>query len=483
MFKLFFLILILIASTHLYAQKSLQVEDKVVYTSNSTVPNISKDDELYKKIIATYNLFNDRAAQNVRVLASLGVIYIPCSRFKAGTYYGEVYNNMPDGYGTYLFEDSSYYCGSFYNGQVNGVGVLFVQPNTIFVATWLDGKTAGDYYAAKINQAQNFIYINSNRNGENLQKVGIHFSDESIAVQNYLYNVAKTKMVLNTYIKGNFFKQCDPEISYSTDIDDNRTPLTSTTFKKSSTTSSFFNTHTTVYQSLLTSKPDLEKIIGNSIPAYLIPMVSIEKYNNLGNYFGRLDNGMPDGFGTFTQADNPKYLKQGIFNKGKIDGFKTEINLQKASFIFLGKYETIDKNGFSYNTGKYANFIYENQNNINIQLGNITDNVVMSGITVVVSPTKKSVIFHNAAGTTKAKGYVFLPLENAIYRGELLGTQADGNGEIIAIGKGLGAPANINKCVFKKSSFVKNDNNIPAWQTPLFTDIFNTPLGLIDDIK
>ena len=53
----------------------------------------------------------------------------------------------------------------------------------------------------------------------------------------------------------------------------------------------------------------------------------------------------------------------------------------------------------------------------------------------------------------------------------------------IAIGKGLGAPANINKCVFKKSSFVKNDNNIPAWQTPLFTDIFNTPLGLIDDIK
>ena len=87
MHKLFFLILILIASTHLYAQKSLQVEDKAVYTSNSTVPNISKDDELYKKIIATYNLFNDRAAQNVRVLASLGVIYIPCSRFKAGTYF------------------------------------------------------------------------------------------------------------------------------------------------------------------------------------------------------------------------------------------------------------------------------------------------------------------------------------------------------------------------------------------------------------
>ena len=51
MFKLFFLILILIASTHLYAQKSLQVEDKAVYTSNSNVFNIRKDDELYKKII------------------------------------------------------------------------------------------------------------------------------------------------------------------------------------------------------------------------------------------------------------------------------------------------------------------------------------------------------------------------------------------------------------------------------------------------
>ena len=87
MLKLFFLILILTASTHLYAQKSLQGEDKAVYTSNSNVFNIRKDDELYKKIIATYNLFNDRAAQNVRVLASLGSIYITCSGFKVGTYF------------------------------------------------------------------------------------------------------------------------------------------------------------------------------------------------------------------------------------------------------------------------------------------------------------------------------------------------------------------------------------------------------------
>lgn len=87
MLKLFFLISILTASTHLYAQKSLQEEDKAVYTSNPNVLNISKDDELYKKIVATYNLFNDRAAQNVRVLASLGAIFIPCSGFKAGTYF------------------------------------------------------------------------------------------------------------------------------------------------------------------------------------------------------------------------------------------------------------------------------------------------------------------------------------------------------------------------------------------------------------
>lgn len=87
MLKLFFLISILTASTHLYSQKSLQEKDKAVYTSNPNVLNISKDDELYKKIVATYNLFNDRAAQNVRVLASLGAIFIPCSGFKAGTYF------------------------------------------------------------------------------------------------------------------------------------------------------------------------------------------------------------------------------------------------------------------------------------------------------------------------------------------------------------------------------------------------------------
>ena len=59
MLKLFFLISILTASTHLYSQKSLQEKDKAVYTSNPNVLNISKDDELYKKIVRETGLFAD----------------------------------------------------------------------------------------------------------------------------------------------------------------------------------------------------------------------------------------------------------------------------------------------------------------------------------------------------------------------------------------------------------------------------------------
>ncbi|MGG9962266.1 hypothetical protein [Ferruginibacter sp. SUN106] len=421
----------------------------------------------------TSSLYKDQSAKINAVpysLASLGKIYLPCDKFTAGTYNGEQTNSQPDGYGAYLFEDSSFYCGSFVKGKVTGNGVLYnATKHTAYIGNWENGKLTGDFYeVACRNYAVN---INTVNGAATLTRAKMWINEETnrIATGNILHAFATEK--LGMYNNYNAYGTVD--ISYS-GFTDKEAFLRGKTadFYSDGRESEIFNMSAHKTFAPNTDKDIFEKELTYPVPDILYPCNTINLDNNY-KYFGKTVNNIAEGYGNIVSKWGCFSILTGMFSNGKPYGFKQNVYNDKNKFFYAGEFDLAG----NAHKGNYIKVNYANPSSLSIFIGSFSgdEETMDKGIQVEIAPANKAVTFKYTQANV-GRGYIMFPMQNVVYRGALLNVSAEGTGEVLQNGTAT-------KGNYKAGKLSGYYDNFPQWVTPVFTDIFNTPFNLPDKLK
>ncbi|MEO7311493.1 MAG: hypothetical protein ABIX01_13910 [Chitinophagaceae bacterium] len=401
--------------------------------------------------------------------AALGKINVACDQFNNGIYNGEQTNGMPDGYGSYLFSDSSFYCGSFLNGKVNGNGVMYnAALKTALIGNWFNGRLKGDYYEVRLKEYHVDIYT-ANGN-EPIERAGMWVNEEGTRVG--------TSNMINVFtndkrgIYNNLSAYGTMDVMYSAYEKGKPFSKGKTADFYSDRESEIFNMSTTLKYASGTDKSQFERELTYSIPTYLYPTGTIN-LNDDYYYFGKTAMNKGNGYGSIASKNRGDRLLTAMYSDGKPGGFKQEIFNGKNKFMYAGDFE-ITGNA---HTGTFAKFNYTNPGEVSIQIGSFSNDgneTLDSGINIQLGPTKNAVTFKNAQHNA-GRGYIIFPMLDVIYRGELLGVSAEGIGETLQAGR-------VNQMNYKDGKQLEKINHPIQWITPVFTDIFSKAFDLIDRI-
>ena len=400
-------------------------------------------------------------------LAALGKITVEA--FKTGIYNGEQTNGVPDGYGSYLLADSSFYCGSFVNGKINGNGVMYNSSlEKAFIGNWVNGKLNADYYEVALNGYAVNIY--TARGNDNFLRAGMQVNEDGSRIQTF--NITNVFANEQREIHNSLSEYGTMNVMYTANTKDKVFSRGKTANFYSDRESEIFDMSTTIKYASGTDKSLFEKELTYSVPSYLYPPANVSIDNNY-YYFGKIAMNKDNGYGSIASKNRGKRLLTAMFTNGEPEGFKQEIFNGKNKFMYAGDFEL---NGIGH-TGTFAKFIYSNPGEISIQIGDFSsdeEETLVNGINIQLGPTKKAVTFKSSQ-QNNCKGYILLPATNTVYRGGLLGVKADGVGEVLKAG-------NVTQMNFKDGKSQDNINSLPVWVTPVFTNIFSKGFNLIDRI-
>ncbi len=429
--------------------------------------------KLYSVIPKTAVAANSETVKKItepHSLLSMGKINVPCDKFTSGIYNGEQINNQPDGYGMYLFADSSFYCGSFLNGKVNGNGVLY---NTglekAYIGNWANGKLTGDFYEVSCNGYR--VDINTVYGSEYVNRAGMWINEDvnRIATSNILQAFAKEKKG----IYNNFTSNGTVDIMY-TSFTNERTFFKSKTadFYSDGRESEIFDGSVHKTYSPVTDKQSFETDLSYAVPTFLYPPSTITLDDNF-KYFGKTSLNKAEGYGNFVSRSGLNRLFTSMFSNAKSYGFKMDVYNDKNKFFYAGNFDLTT----NAHTGTYAKFNYANPKSVSIYIGSFTgDNETLDkGISIELSAANKAITFKYSRDRV-GKGYIMFPMQNVIYRGELVDVAAEGAGEVLENGA-------VSKMNYKAGRPAGSIDNFPQWVTPVFTNIFNTPFELVDKLQ
>ena len=452
--------------------KNLQPDCKMSKTFYVRIP-----DEYVQSVIApakpTTLLYKDlqlktnTAAQS---LASLGKVNMLCDKFTTGTYNGEQTNNKPDGYGSYLFADSSFYCGSFFNGKVNGTGVMYdATKKKAYIGHWENGTLTGDFYEVECNGYG--VNINTVNGTEILNRTKMWINEEAdrIATHNTLHAFAKERMSLSN----NYNAYGTLDINYIATTDkDFFSRGKAAHFFSDGRESEIFDMYTHKPFAPNTDKAIFEKELTYPVPDILYPCSTVNLDDNY-KFVGKTVNGKAEGYGNIVSKWGCFSLLTSMFSNGKPYGFKQNVYNDKNKFFYAGEFELAG----NAHKGNFAKIKYESPSSLSIFIGSFSgdEETMDKGIEVEISPTKKAVTYRysqSGVGT----GYIMFPMQNIVYRGALLNVTADGAGEVLQNGTAT-------KGNYKAGKSTGSYTDFPKWITPVFTDIFNTPFNLQDSLK
>ncbi|MEP6674157.1 MAG: WG repeat-containing protein [Ferruginibacter sp.] len=425
--------------------------------------------------ISDFNLFkaNDFAA--------LGKVNMICDKFDNGTYYGEALDNKADGYGMYIFEDSSFYAGEFSSGTVYGKGILYNKTdNTIWVANWNKGQPVNDYMNVVFNdyKAQWFTMMENKSVFRSAMQINKKFVITSNMMGALTGNKRNLINILDETSLSTMYGALDNDLQYDGNYISFDYPSTLKVnkvnhgvYEKNVTTEPAFNN---------SAIPNAEKTIGYKVTDFIYPIKGITAYVNGENYFGRTDNNIPQGFGSYSSEQSNFHLLTSMFSAGQPTGFKQEVfNMESIKYFYSGNFkeEWVDKK--IQHSGTFAKVIYHQANDVNIEIGDfaIEGNLeaLKKGINFKVGPGVCSVIFTDKTGKEEI-GYLMLPKDGNIYRGGMKNEKAEGLGEALA-----GKNNTIYKTNWINGASQAGTATLPSWSAPYFLNIFDKPLWIIDE--
>jgi|GEM_PF-1484345 len=417
-----------------------------------------------------------------RELKALGRVNISCGKFSSGNYNGEIFLGDPYGYGTYLFDDSSFYCGQFTSGRVEGNGVFYDKStDAVSIGRWKSGKLQGDYYLMFLKDYKVQVY--SATTSDPLFRVGMQINGKFVITSNLLHPFSETKHNLINILDASGISTMYSAVNNELQLDGRYASFDSQgEVLKINTSNRGVYVDNVSTQSLTNSSvvTDAEKTLGYKIPNMLYPEKLISNYSQTERYFGRAEGSSPKGFGSLSSNTSNYHLLTGMFDGGQIKGFKQEIFNGDQKYFYAGDFEeTHDAQAFIHKGNAYGKFVYYGLDDVTIDLGKITfdgtNETLVKGIMINITPAIASVTFiNNEAGENNGTGYLMLPKKAVIYRGALIGTTANG------IGEASSATGN-SKGKYVKGKLTEAVTNMPSWTTPDFTNIFDKPFALVED--
>jgi len=417
-----------------------------------------------------------------RELKALGRVNMSCGKFSSGNYNGETFINEAYGYGTYLFDDSSFYCGHFTSGRVDGNGVFYDKAtDAASIGQWESGKLKGDYYVMYLKDYKVQVYTATT--GDPLFRAGMNINGKFAITSTLIHPFSEKKHNLINILDASgistMYSTVNSELLVNgryASFDSQGEVLKVNTsnngvYVDNVSTQSFNNS------SVIT---DAEKSMGYKIPTILYPEKLINNYWETERYFGKAEGSTPRGFGSLSSSGSNYHLLTGMFDGNQINGFKQEIFNGEQKYFYAGNFEeTHDTKTVIHKGNDYGRFIYDALDDVAVAIGSTqfdgANESYIKGILVNIGPKVTSVTFlNNEAGENNGKGYLMLPLKNIIYRGGLIESTANGVGEV-------SSATGVAKGKYLKGKLTDSITDMPSWITPNFTNMFDKPFGLIED--
>ena len=428
------------------------------------------------------NIFSDLTFQLDLNKLNTKQINWRCDRFSNGTYNGETSWGEPNGYGMYLFGDSSFYCGTFSGKDVSGTGVFYDKSeNSVSIGKWSSGRLTGDYFVLKLGEYKLRVYT-ALTNGSVL-RAEMKINGRYVITGNMLQAFTEKRHNLVNILDETGISTMYAAVNSDENIDgryvsfDSRKEVIQVNNSKNG---DYLNNESSQSYSNSSAISDAEEAIGFKIPGILYPQKLLIDNSTTQRYFGKAEGNTPRGFGSLSINDQNNHLLTAMFNGDQINGFKEEIFNEEQKSIYAGDFMERVENNIVVHTGTYAKCVYNDPNSVAIDLGSFKDEnseeVLVNGISMDIGPNIAAITFvNNEAGQSNGKGFLMLPLKNTFYRGSFDENEAHGFGEV-------STKSGVQKAHYAHGKYVGVVDKAQTWHPLLsFTGLFDKPFALIDE--
>ena len=469
------------ADTFFWGKASVKIGQARFYIDTANNKSDSEFDFSNLFDTSLTNLFGNFNFFKANDFYALKKINMVCDKFDNGDYYGEASSKVADGYGMYIFADSSFYAGEFVLGAVRGNGVLYDKSGSVIkIGKWRDGKLVGDYLNTIFNDYKVQWYTVQDK--KEYFRSAMQVNNKFVITSNMLGALTNNKRNLITILDetslSTMYGSLDNDLQYDGKYASFDYPGT---LKVNKVNHGVYESNITAEPSFNNSAiPNAENTLGYKFSNFLYPIKGLAGYDNLENYFGKVNGNIPQGFGSMSSDKINYHLLSAVFNAGQPTGFKQEIyNTAADKFFYSGDFKEEYKDKNVIHSGSFAKVVYHSLNDVRIQIGEFAlegnSELLRKGINFKIGPGFCSVIFTDKTGSEEV-GYLMLPIGGAVYRGGMKDEKAEGIGEVL-----YGKTDIMNYAKWIQGVAQNDKITPPSFTAPNFLTFFDKPLKVIDE--
>jgi hypothetical protein len=420
------------------------------------------------------------SAQDMQVIHDLN---IHCDAWNKGEYYGDVMADVPNGYGLLRFPDSSFYSGQFKDGKVTGLGFLRkASQHKIIVGKWFEGQLINDWFTAMDNTPTLYLkraidgkYYGrglGSFDGNTLQYVEAQDTSSSHPHQ-YIFTLGGRDGSLW------YVQDYDAEGNSNSDM------------HSISSWEDEWKLYHMSHGKILSREQGrplvyLEKIkaLWDEFEPGLPPLLrGLEHVQNrgkgFGSYYGRaFDNTPENGSLGFEFNDHANQILVSRYkNDLPVSFIRQLINYEGEQRYYFGNFEVSYDNG-QYHTGDGLQVIYGKDKSVTVIAGNLVrngnDQTWVNSMSLQMAPDRSMTIrFKNHPVDGLEYGYIILPNEMYIYKGEL-----DEEGLPNGMGISMAEETRIQASGRYKHNEIETKMPVPPMRLLKVTALFDKPFDL-----
>ena len=419
---------------------------------------------------------------NANDLKALGKVNMVCDKFTDGDYTGEANSlDMADGYGMYVFADSSFYAGQFSGGYVNGNGVLYNKTaKTIWIGAWKRGQPTNDYISVILDDYKVQWY--SATKDKPVFRSAMQITGDFVITSNMIGATTNNKRnlieILDEKSLSTMYGAVDGDLLYHGNYASFDYPSIIKVNKANHGAYQMNVTEETFLSDNAIS--NAEKTLGYKFSSFIYPVKAIPNYYQNENYFGGSKGNKPEGFGAYSLPNSNFILFSSLFSNGQPTGFHQEVfNSAQSKYFYAGEFKEDIKGKDVYHSGTFAKVVYRGLNDVIIEVGDYLPKdsveILRRGINIKINTAVSNIIFTDKTRKEEV-GYLLFPRLGIIYRGGIKNEKAEGIGEAL-----LGKKNELYMARWADGKDQMDITTKPAWNAPIFLNIFNKPQQMIDD--